>query len=102
MLYGLSTPVDALAPVALWRSVDDPVVGLIAYVDTPGPRRTIEEGRDVLPLPRRSTAPPLVAVDGPGALMACPDDPAADRRDRPVGADGVVVDESLWRDDDAD
>lgn len=81
----ISIPVEPPVQVTLWQSVDDAVMGLDAYVDRVDPRRTIDDGRDVPPLPRPSTVPPPSAVDGAAAHMACPDDPTADGRDRPLG-----------------
>lgn len=49
-------------------------------------RPTIDDGRDVAPLPRPSTPPPPPRVDGAAALAACPGTPAGEGRDRPLGA----------------
>jgi hypothetical protein len=53
-------------------------------VDNQRPR--IDDGRDVAPLLRPSTPPSPAPVDGAAALVAGPDDPAGEGRDRPLGA----------------
>jgi hypothetical protein len=81
----ISVPVDPPMSVTLWHSVDDALAALDAYVDHPEPRRTIDDGPNVQQLPRLPTESSPAPVDGAAARTACPDDPTADGRDRPLG-----------------
>lgn len=79
-------------PALYWCMVDGRLVPASAHVRGPaGPgvpglqRRTIEDGHDAAPLARPSTPPLPAPVDGAAALVACPDDPAGEGWDRPLG-----------------